>query len=140
MGIRKTPRGTFTAVQGQHWYEFDMMGQVLEDHKLPRGFADATHESIETPNGAVLLRVGKSNYRRDDGVHVTTIRDHILEVDKYWWRLSMYWDLTKILDPKRDALLGALDAGAVCVNVEPCPCRTTGKTGTGYTRSATRWV
>ncbi len=49
MGIRETPRGTFTAVQGQHWYEFDMMGQVLEDHKLPRGFADATHESIETP-------------------------------------------------------------------------------------------
>ncbi len=82
MGIRETPRGTFTAVQGQHWYEFDMMGQVLEDHKLPRGFADATHESIETPNGTVLLRVGKSNYRRDDGVHVTTIRDHILEVDK----------------------------------------------------------
>ncbi len=29
MGIRETPRGTFTAVQGQHWYEFDMMGQIL---------------------------------------------------------------------------------------------------------------
>ncbi|EEE1227097.1 aryl-sulfate sulfotransferase [Salmonella enterica] len=28
------------------------------------------------------------------------------------------WDLTKILDPMRDALLGALDAGAVCVNVD----------------------
>jgi hypothetical protein len=27
-------------------------------------------------------------------------------------------DLTKILDPMRDALLGALDAGAVCVNVD----------------------
>ena len=117
MGIRETPRGTFTAVQGQHWYEFDMMGQVLEDHKLPRGFADATHESIETPNGTVLLRVGKSNYRRDDGVHVTTIRDHILEVDKSG-RVVDVWDLTKILDPKRDALLGALDAGAVCVNVD----------------------
>lgn len=38
MGIRETPRGTFTAVQGQHWYEFDMMGQILADHKLPRGF------------------------------------------------------------------------------------------------------
>ena len=32
MGIRETPRGTFTAVQGQHWYEFDMMGQILSDH------------------------------------------------------------------------------------------------------------
>lgn len=48
MGIRETPRGTFTAVQGQHWYEFDMMGQILADHKLPRGFLDASHESIET--------------------------------------------------------------------------------------------
>lgn len=59
MGIRETPRGTFTAVQGQHWYEFDMMGQILADHKLPRGFLDASHESIETVNGTVLLRVGK---------------------------------------------------------------------------------
>lgn len=58
MGIRETPRGTFTAVQGQHWYEFDMMGQILADHKLPRGFLDASHESVETVNGTVLLRSG----------------------------------------------------------------------------------
>ena len=40
-----------------------------------------------------------------------------LEVDKSG-RVVDVWDLTKILDPKRDALLGALDAGAVCVNVD----------------------
>ncbi|CBG90297.1 aryl-sulfate sulfotransferase [Citrobacter rodentium] len=117
MGIRETPRGTFTAVQGQHWYEFDMMGQVLADHKLPRGFLDATHESIETVNGTVLLRVGKRNYRKEDGLHVHTIRDQIIEVDKSG-RVIDVWDLTKILDPLRDSLLGALDAGAVCVNVD----------------------
>lgn len=117
MGIRETPRGTFTAVQGQHWYEFDMLGQVLEDHKLPRGFLDATHESLETPKGTVLLRVGKRNYKRDDGLHVHTIRDHIIEVDKSG-RVLDVWDLNKILDPLRDSLLGALDAGAVCVNVD----------------------
>lgn len=117
MGIRETPRGTFTAVQGQHWYEFDMLGQVLENHKLPRGFLDATHESIETVKGTVLLRVGKRNYRKEDGMHVHTIRDQILEVDKSG-RVVDVWDLTKILDPLRDALLGALDAGAVCVNVD----------------------
>jgi len=117
MGIRETPRGTFTAVQGQHWYEFDMLGQVLEDHKLPRGFLDATHESLETPKGTVLLRVGKRNYKRDDGLHVHTIRDHIIEVDKSG-RVLDIWDLNKILDPLRDSLLGALDAGAVCVNVD----------------------
>lgn len=117
MGIRETPRGTYTAVQGQHWYEFDMLGQVLEDHKLPRGFMDATHESLETPKGTVLLRVGKRNYKRDDGLHVHTIRDHIIEVDKSG-RVLDVWDLNKILDPLRDSLLGALDAGAVCVNVD----------------------
>ncbi|ECG8589492.1 aryl-sulfate sulfotransferase [Salmonella enterica subsp. salamae] len=117
MGIRETPRGTFTAVQGQHWYEFDMMGQILADHKLPRGFLDASHESIETVNGTVLLRVGKRDYRKEDGIHVHTIRDQIIEVDKSG-RVVDVWDLTKILDPMRDALLGALDAGAVCVNVD----------------------
>lgn len=117
MGIRETPRGTFTAVQGQHWYEFDMMGQILVDHKLPRGFMDATHESVETSKGTVLLRVGKRNYKREDGLHVHTIRDHILEVDKSG-RVVDVWDLNQILDPLRDSLLGALDAGAVCVNVD----------------------
>lgn len=96
MGIRETLRGTFTAVQGQHWYEFDMMGQILADHKLPRGFLDASHESIETINDTVLLRVGKRDYRKEDGIHVQTIRDQIIEVDKSG-RVVDVWDLTKIL-------------------------------------------
>ncbi len=112
MGIRETPRGTFTAVQGQHWYEFDMMGQILADHKLPRGFLGASHESLETINDTMLLRAGKRDYRKEDGIHVQTIRDQIIEVDKSG-RVVDVWDLTKILDPMRDALLGALDASAV---------------------------
>jgi arylsulfate sulfotransferase len=59
-----------------------MMGQILADHKLPRGFLDASHESIETINDTVLLRVGKRDYRKEDGIHVQTIRDQIIEVDK----------------------------------------------------------
>lgn len=117
MGIRETPRGTFTAVQGQRWYEFDMLGQVLNNQRLPRGYLDATHESVETPRGTVLLRVGKRNYLREDGQRVHTVRDHILEVDKSG-RVVDVWDLNLILDPLRDSLLGALDAGAVCVNVD----------------------
>ncbi|MDR0771196.1 MAG: aryl-sulfate sulfotransferase [Burkholderiales bacterium] len=117
MGVQQTPRGTFNFVQGQRWYEIDIMGQILANHKLPRGYLDATHESREMPNGNVLLRVGKRNYRRDDGLHVHTVRDHIIEVDKSG-RIVDVWDLTQILDPLRDALLGAMDAGAVCANVD----------------------
>ncbi|SPW31077.1 Arylsulfotransferase (ASST) [Edwardsiella tarda] len=117
MGIRPTPRGTYTAIQGQRWYEFDMMGQVLNNHRLPRGYLDASHDSVETPQGTVLMRVVKRNYIREDGHRVHTVRDHILEVDKSG-RVVDVWDLTKILDPLRDSLLGTLDAGAVCVNVD----------------------
>ncbi|WP_205439282.1 aryl-sulfate sulfotransferase, partial [Edwardsiella tarda] len=40
-----------------------------------------------------------------DGHRVHTVRDHILEVDKSG-RVVDVWDLTKILDPLRDSLLG----------------------------------
>jgi len=117
MGIQQTPRGTFNFVQGQRWFEIDMMGQMLLNHKLPRGYLDGSHETREMPNGNVLLRVGKRSYVRDDGQPVHTVRDHIIEVDKSG-RIIDVWDLTQILDPLRDALLGALDAGAVCLNVD----------------------
>ncbi|MFQ9948737.1 MAG: aryl-sulfate sulfotransferase [Escherichia coli] len=70
--------------------------------------------------------------------YVTTIRDHILEVDKSG-RVVDVWDLTKILDPKRDALLGALDAGAVCVNVDLAHAGQQ-QNWNQIHRSATRWV
>ena len=60
-----------------------MMGQILADHKLPRGFLDASHESIETINDTVLLRVGKRDYRKEDGIHVQNHpRSDNGEVDK----------------------------------------------------------
>ncbi|WP_227456765.1 aryl-sulfate sulfotransferase, partial [Salmonella enterica] len=42
--------------------------------------------------------VGKRDYRKEDGIHVHTIRDQIIEVDKSG-RVVDVWDLTKILDP-----------------------------------------
>jgi arylsulfate sulfotransferase len=125
-GFQQTSRGTFNFVQGQRWYEIDIMGQLLLNHKLPRGYLDATHETREMPNGNVLLRVGKRNYLRDDGVYVHTIRDHIIEVDKSG-RVVDVWDLTQILDPLRDAVLGTMDAGAVCANVDLNLAGTTAK-------------
>lgn len=117
MGLNLTRRGTYTFVQGQRWYEMNLMGQILASHKLPRGYLDLTHASLEMPNGNVLLRAAKANYVRPDGQIVHTVRDHILEVNRAG-ELVDVWNLNTILDPLRDELLGALDMGAVCVNVD----------------------
>ncbi len=58
-----------------------MMGQILPIITAAR-VPDASHESIETVNGTVLLRVGKRDYRKEDGIHVHTIRDQIIMADK----------------------------------------------------------
>ncbi|MBY6187999.1 aryl-sulfate sulfotransferase [Marinobacter hydrocarbonoclasticus] len=115
MGINPTADGSYTFVQGQRWYEMDLLGRFAQQQKLPRGFIDASHESVETPQGTVLLRVAKRNYLRDDGQVVHTVRDHIIEVDKSGNLLDV-WVLPEILDPLRDDLIKALDASAVCIS------------------------
>ncbi|GAA4881929.1 aryl-sulfate sulfotransferase [Ferrimonas pelagia] len=117
MGFNQTDKGSFTFTKGQRWGEFDMMGRFLVDQRLPHGYVDASHEAHYTSIDTVMLRVGKQNYRRDDGVMVNTVRDHIVEVDRLG-NVQEVWDLTKILDPMRDDLLTSLDLGAVCLNVD----------------------
>ncbi|MFB9937533.1 aryl-sulfate sulfotransferase [Shewanella indica] len=116
MGLRKDGRGNLSFVQGQHFGYLDLMGKIV-DFKIPRGYQDLSHESITMPNGNLLLRGAKTNYVNPQGDKVHTVRDHILEVDQQG-NLVDVWDLNKILDPYRDALLKALDMGAVCVNVD----------------------
>lgn len=118
MGVRETDDGSFTFLFGQSWGEFDLTGKVLYKHRLPRGYVDLSHETVEMPNGNVLLRAAKANYLNNEGDYVYTVRDHILEVDRKG-RLVRVWDLNKSgLDPYRDTLLKGLDMGAVCLNVD----------------------
>ena len=124
MGFHLTKAGTYTFVQGQKWYEMNFMGKIIAEHKLPRGYIDLSHSTWELPNGNILLRAAKSNYLRDDGQYVHTVRDHILEVDRMG-NLVDVWDLNKILDNTRDDLIKALDLGAVCMNVDLTAAGTT---------------
>lgn len=117
MGIHQNDSGDFTAAQGQNWMTFNVMGKIGKKIKLPRGYLDASHETRNTPQGTVLLRVGKRSYVRDDGKVVHTVRDQIIEVDQNGNLLDA-WDLNTIADPLRDVLLGSLDLGAVCVNID----------------------
>ncbi|GAA4887225.1 aryl-sulfate sulfotransferase [Ferrimonas pelagia] len=115
MGMHEVENGQFTWVQGQDWGYFNMLGQV-ETYKLPRGYVDGSHEVLPMGNGNVLVRAAKRNYLNPEGDVVMTVRDHILELDARG-HLVDTWVLPEILDPYRDALLLALDLGAVCVNV-----------------------
>ncbi|QIZ78937.1 aryl-sulfate sulfotransferase [Ferrimonas lipolytica] len=116
MGLNPTDHGTYTWLQGQHYGEFDLIGRMT-DFKLPRGYVDASHEINQTSSGNYLIRVGKQNYRRADGSYVNTVRDHIIEVTPTG-NLVEVWDLNKILENSREEVLLALDAGAVCMNVD----------------------
>ncbi|MDW7645233.1 MAG: aryl-sulfate sulfotransferase [Desulfuromonadales bacterium] len=117
MGLSQTKDGSYVFGQGQTWGEFDMLGRIITHKPLPGNYIDQSHEARYTSNNTVLLRVGKKNYRRPDGQVVHTVRDQIIEVDMKGNLLDA-WDLNKILLPLRDDLLGALDQGAVCLNVD----------------------
>ncbi|GAA4880552.1 aryl-sulfate sulfotransferase [Ferrimonas pelagia] len=117
MGINETQDGMFTFVQGQRYGFFDLMGRI-DDYRLPRGYADATHAMWPMENGNFLVRASKQNYYNQwEDTYVHTVRDHILEVDARGNLLDV-WDLNKILDPYRESLLVGLDMGAVCLNID----------------------
>ncbi|USD37995.1 aryl-sulfate sulfotransferase [Ferrimonas sp. SCSIO 43195] len=116
MGFHDTGHGGYSFVQGQRYGSFTLLGNV-NSRRLPRGYIDASHEHNLMPNGHSLVRAAKSNYVNQQGDLVHTVRDHILELDKDG-NLVDVWVLPQILDPYRDALLEALDMGAVCLNVD----------------------
>ncbi|WOT06635.1 aryl-sulfate sulfotransferase [Shewanella youngdeokensis] len=115
-GLNLTKQGTYTFVMGQSYGEFDLMGRMTKS-RLPRGYIDASHEINQTDKGNYLIRAAKQNYKRADGSYVNTVRDHIIEVTPGGDVVDV-WDLNKILDNTREDVLLALDAGAVCMNVD----------------------
>ena len=116
-GVKQTSSGDVIFAQGQQYYRMDMLGNMIYERGLPIGYTDFSHEIRELDNGNMLLRVAKRDYVRPDGVVVSTVRDQIIEIDVHG-KMVDAWDLNTILDPLRDDLLKALDAGAVCLNVD----------------------
>ncbi|GAA4875258.1 aryl-sulfate sulfotransferase [Ferrimonas pelagia] len=116
-GVKQTASGDIIFAQGQRYYRMDMLGNMIYERRLPEGYTDFSHEIRELDNGNILIRVAKKDYVRPDGDVVSTVRDHIIEVDQHGKVIDV-WDLNTILDPLRDDLLKALDRGAVCLNVD----------------------
>lgn len=117
MGFHQLANGDLIWGKGQKLFRMDMFGKMVWDWDLPRGYIDFSHEIQQMDNGHYLVRAAKADYLREDGKRVHTVRDHILELDDNG-RLVDVWNLNNILDNLRDDLLIALDAGAVCLNVD----------------------
>lgn len=101
MAVTQVKDGDLIFAQGLRHFKMDLVGLVKRDQRLPRGYIDYSHDQIQMPNGDLLLRVGKRNYKRPDGVVVNTIRDQIIEVNADGdlvdeWNLPRFWILFAI--------------------------------------------
>ncbi|WP_035387329.1 aryl-sulfate sulfotransferase [Ferrimonas senticii] len=115
-GFHQTADGSFIVGKGQRVFKFDMLGKIQWNILLPQGYVDHSHDIDEMPNGNLLVRVAKEDYPLDNGRLVTTVRDIVIEMTPSG-QVVEEWDMNKILDPFRDAMLIAMDQGAVCMNV-----------------------
>ena len=119
MGVHQVDNGDIVFAQAQKYFRYDLMGKKVFERKLPFGYVDASHETIPMDNGHVLLRVAKYHYTLPNGKVVNTVRDHIIEVDETG-KVVDEWALPQILGKNqfRKDLIMALDARAVCLNVD----------------------
>lgn len=112
MGFQQTADGKLIWGQGQRYFKHDLLGRPVWERRLPGKFADFSHEIRQTSKGTYLLRVGSSDYRRDDGKQVRSVRDQIIELNEAG-EVVDFWDLGRILDPYRAELLHTLGKAAV---------------------------
>lgn len=74
-------------------YEINMLGEILDTWPMPGyGFH---HEVTEKPNGNFLVTVNKQG--------ISTVEDHIIEIDRTTKQIIKEWDLRESLDKERTA-------------------------------------
>lgn len=117
MGFKQNDDGMLTWGYGQRYVKYDIMGREVFNRLLPMRYNDYSHSMDDAQNGHYFLRVASSNYKRDDGKNVRTVRDVIAEVNENGEVIDE-WRLPDILDPYRDNVLKVLDQGAVCLNID----------------------
>lgn len=118
MHMYQVEDGNWIWMKGQSYGMMDMLGRILWERPMPRGFVDGSHEILLAENDRIILRLGKKGYQRDDGQRVTTVRDHVVEVDPLTGNVTHVWDLSKALDPFRDVAMKSQDPSAVCMNID----------------------
>jgi len=92
-GVERLQNGNlyFGDLHTDHLFEIDMFGRVVNEWPLP-GF-DFHHNVFELPSGNLLATVSRRG--------ISTIEDHIVEVDRNSGIIVNVWDLRESLDHRR---------------------------------------
>jgi len=77
-------------------FEYTLMGKLVKEFSFYPEFENAHHDVYEMSNGNFLVAVNK--------VGITTIEDHIIEIDRNLGTISNIWDLREILPMDRYTL------------------------------------
>lgn len=77
-------------------YEYTMLGELKKEYSFYPEFESAHHDVYEMPNGNFLVAVNK--------VGISTIEDHIIEIDRNSGMTTNIWDLREILPVDRFTL------------------------------------
>lgn len=85
--VKQLPDGNLLVSYLDHIYEYDLLGNQVNDIYTPGYFQH--HETRILPNGNLLLAVDK--------VGISTVEDHIIEITPNG-SLVQEWDLREILD------------------------------------------
>lgn len=103
---------TENRVQGLKRYS--MVGELFQSYSFPKGFTSFTHGMTQRPNRNFLV-IGsyKGTKAFIAGKEQQTQRDFIIEIDYKTGDLVNTWDVAKMLNPDRTALVqaGSLDYG-----------------------------
>lgn len=92
-GIERLANGNlyFASQRTNRIYEVDMTGEVLNSWGMP-GFG-FHHQVLEMPSGNFLMTA--------HNLSLSTIEDHVIEIDRTSGAIVEVWDLTESLDPTR---------------------------------------
>ncbi|KRP08597.1 MAG: hypothetical protein ABR94_11630 [Sphingobacteriales bacterium BACL12 MAG-120802-bin5] len=88
--VKQLPNGNMLVSYLDHIYEYDLLGNEINDIYIPGYFQH--HETRIMPNGNYLLAVDKEG--------ISTVEDHIIEISPNG-TLVQEWDLREILDMDR---------------------------------------
>lgn len=99
--IGRLRNGNWVFGHASNVYEYDMLGKEIHRWAIP-GFT-AHHETVEKPDGNLLIAVHKAGTKNREGT--PTNGDHIIELERTSGEVVNEWDLREVVDVYRHDLV-----------------------------------